>query len=100
MYRGQPWTIADTHHHSRAITAERPGRSPRSASVGTGPGSFDWPKEVCVPGSLYHAVVLRLHTGLTANLHSFGIGAPEGLLSLQRHAQALALMSTACDGAV
>lgn len=22
MYKGQPWTIADTHRHSRAITAE------------------------------------------------------------------------------
>jgi len=86
MYKGQPWTIADTRRHSEL---SRPSR-PRFG--GTGPGSSDRPwGGLCARQPLPCAVVLRLQTGLTANLHGFRICELEGWPLLQRHARALAL---------
>jgi len=86
MYKGQPWTIADTRRHSEL------SRPSRSRFGGTGPGSSDRPwGGLCARQPLPCAVVLRLQTGLTANLHGFRICALEGWPLLQRHARALAL---------
>jgi hypothetical protein len=95
--QGRPWTIADTHHHSRAITAERPGRS-RSASFGTGPGSFDWAPRRSVCQAVFTARVVPAPTdGLDGELAQLRDRRTGRMALLQRYARALVLT---CVGAV